>query len=242
MAERSHVYKPNLTVKNNKPIEIGYNISCPNEGLEGKWSIPIDIRRVGSNENSIAVGIEQLLSFTASNTDTLVLNCADSSYGVPAFTAPLHEKENVFNIIRLRNKNVYDSASMSNTGEAKRIYGTVYNLRLQDEKSGRKNPKTKEIAAPKSSIFEKQADERYDYLTTTKKGISIRGCVSNRKNMMLRSKKEQSMKDKPFDLVIVEQFDAETSKPIVKSLNEIGIGDSGGSRVPFFGSLVIRNS
>lgn len=232
LAERSHVYKPNLTVKNNKPVEIGYNISCLNQGLADKWSIPVDIRRVGSSKSSIAVGVEQLIAFADSNADALVVNCADSSYSVPAFIVPLDEKENVVNIIRLRNKNVYDSAPMGNTGGANRIYGSVYNLRLQDEKSGRKNPKTKEIAAPKPSIFEKQSDECYDYLATTNKGRSIRVCVSIRKNMMLRSKNKYNMKDKPFDLVTVEQFDAKTSKRLHKKPMYLAVCSKNKEQIP----------
>ena len=213
---RSHVYKPNCTVAGNKPVEIGYNISCLNQGFNDKWSVPLDIRRVETGKTSLEVGVEQLEEFLRENPDLFVVNSADSGYGAPTFLARLYEQENLINIVRLKNRNVWDYAPKGNTGGAGRIYGEEYALRLPDEKSSRKHPKTKEIVPQKRSIFEKSCAEEIKYTETTTKGKLVRVEILRYNNMAIRSKKGVYMKDKPFDLLVVQHFDAETSKRLHK--------------------------
>ena len=214
--ERSAVYKPNVKVEGQKPVEIGYNISSLNQGFPEKWSIPHSMERVSTSKTSLQVGIEQIQAFikTLPADDSLMVNTSDSSYGNAQFLCTLHQEQNLVNITRFKNRNVYEHSPKKGTGGANRIYGQAYNLAKIGSISRRKNPKTKELAIPKPSIETKQADETSSYLSRTNKGRSIKVVLKMYRNMMIRSKNKFSMKDKPFDLVIVEHLDADTLEPI----------------------------
>ena len=214
--ERSAVYKPNVKVEGQKPVEIGYNISSFNQGFPEKWSIPHSMQRVSTSKTCQQVGISQVASFikTLPVGHPLIVNNADSSYGNAEFLSTLHQEQNLINITRFKNRNVYDYAPQKGTRGANRIYGPVYNLAKITHISQRKNPKTKQLAIPKPSIETKQPDEISSYLTQTNQGRSIKVVLKMYQNMMIRSKNKHSMKDKPFNLVIVEHFDAQSLEPI----------------------------
>ena len=210
--ERSAVYKPNVKIEGQKPVEIGYNISWLNQGFPEKWSLPHSMQRVSTSKTCLQVGIEQVqaLMKTLPADDSLMVNTADSSYGNAQFLCTLHQEQNLVNITRFKNRKVYDYAPQKGTRGANRIYGQVYNLAKMDSISRRKNPKTKELAIPKPSIETKQPDETSFYLTQTNQGRSMKVVLTMYRNMMIRSKNKYSMKDKPFNLVVVQHLDANT--------------------------------
>lgn len=213
--DRSAVYKPNVKIAGQKPVEIGYNISSLNEGFASKWSIPHSMQRVSSSQTGLQVGIAQIQTFIKTiPIENLMVNTADSSYGNAEFLATLHQEYNLINITRFKNRNIYDYSPQSDTGGANRIYGQGYNLAKMGYVSQRKNPKTKELTIPKPSIETKEPDETSSYLTQTNQGRSIKVVLKMYRTMMIRSKNKHSMKDKPFNLVIVEHFDANTLEPI----------------------------
>jgi hypothetical protein len=54
-------YKANNRVPGNKPVGIGYPLSSVNlADLASSWSVPLDLRRVKSDEDAIEVGAEQI--------------------------------------------------------------------------------------------------------------------------------------------------------------------------------------
>jgi hypothetical protein len=216
LADRSAVYRPNVKLEGQKPVEIGYNISSFNQGFEQKWCIPHSMQRVKSHERAINVGIDQIKNYLKSlpNNHPLVVNVADSSYGNAEFISSLNAEKLLVNIIRFKNRNVYDYAPETNTGGANRIYGQVYNLSKIGAVSHRKNPKSKELVAPKPSIETKNSDQIACYLTQTSKGRQIKVTLKLYTKMAIRSKNGFSMKDKPFDLVVVEHLDAQSLEPI----------------------------
>ena len=214
--ERSAVYLPNVQVAGQKPVEIGYNISSLNQGFASKWSIPHSMQRTPIDKTYQQIGIKQLQEFisTLPANSPLVVNTSDSSYGNAEFLATLYEYEHLVNIIRLKNRNVYEYAPKTNLRGAKGIYGQVYNLRKINQPSHRKNPKTKELCQDKPSIQTKIPDQTSSYLTQTHKGRAIKVELKLYQNMMIRSKNKHNMKDKQFDLLIVEHLDACTLEPI----------------------------
>lgn len=214
--DRSAVYKPNLTIQGNKPVEIGYNVSSLNQGFELKWSIPLSLKRVSTESKGIKIGQQQLITFLATleKENCFVVNSGDSSYGCAAFLSELYEHENLVNIVRLKNRNIHDYSPQTGTSGANKIYGKAYNLRRIDEKSNRKNPKTKELTVPKDSIFEKQPDEITHYFVKTHKGRQLKVELQIFHQMCMRSQNGHSMKHKVFDVVVVDYLDAQTLKPL----------------------------
>ncbi len=164
------------------------------------------------------VGIKQLQDFTQTlqpkQQPVLVVNTADSSYGNAEFIATLHTNEQLVNVVRFKNRNVYAYAPKTNTKGANRIYGQVYNLCKDGQISLRKNPKTKEFCESKPSIETKTPDQTTAYQTQTSKARAIKVELKLYQDMMIRSKNKHNMKDKPFNLVIVEHLDATTLLPI----------------------------
>lgn len=221
LSERSAVYRPNTKLEGQKPVEIGYNISSFNQGFGQKWSIPHSMQRIAGDERATSIGVSQIKDYFKSlpknhliSDSTLVVNTSDSSYGNAEFISSLHDEVSLVNITRLKNRNVYQYAPQSNTGGANRIYGQVYNLSKIGAVSHRKNPKTKELVTPKPSIETKISDQTDSYIIQTTKGRKIIVTLKLYANMMMRSKNGFNMKDKPFDLVIVEHLDAQSLEPI----------------------------
>lgn len=215
LEDKQYVYTVNETIKGNKPIEIGYLLSSLNIGFAPKWCIIASLLRVKSNESAVAVGIAQLEKLCASVEckDKLVVNSADSGYGHAAFLAPMYAQGNLVNIVRFKACNVWEW-SPRKTGGANGIYGAGYHLRRKDAVTKYKNPKTGELAELKTSIAEREAEETETYETTTKSGKVVAITLYLHKDMMKRSQKGCSMKDKPFDLVIVEAKNKATGLPM----------------------------
>ncbi len=213
---RSAVYLPNVQVDGQKPVQIGYNISSLNQGFAPKWSIPFSMQRTPIDKTYQQIGIKQLQDFisTLPPNSPLIVNTADSSYGNAEFLATLYEHEHLVNIVRLKNRNIYEYTPKTNLKGAKGIYGQVYNLRKINQKTNRKHPKTKELCQQKPSIQTKIPDQNSSYLTQTHKGRAIKVELKLYQNMMIRSKNKHNMKDKQFDLLIVEHLDAQTLEPI----------------------------
>jgi len=110
LAGRGFVYKPNNSIRNNQPIEIGYYVSCVNLGLYDEehpeaWSLPLDNQRVEVDADKIALAVCQFkdlmedadLPFGKSDK---VVNMADSGYAVPDYVCPLIASFNNLGAIR----------------------------------------------------------------------------------------------------------------------------------------------
>jgi hypothetical protein len=176
----------------------------------------LSLKRVPIDSKGIEIGINQLTIFLKSvdKENAFVVNVADSSYGCAGFLSELYDIDKLVNIVRLKNRNIYDYAPKTGTNGANGIYGKAYSLRRIDEKSHRKNPKTKELAIPKDSVFEKQADEITHYFTQTHKGRLVKVELKIFRQMCMRSQNGHSMKHKVFDVVVVDYLDAQSLLPI----------------------------
>ena len=214
LPDKQFVYTVNETIKGNKPIEIGYLLSSLNIGFAPKWSVIASLLRVQSDESAITVGIAQLATLCNSSEckDKLVVNSADSGYGHAAFLAPMYAQKNLVNVVRLKSCNVWNQKHRKETGGANGIYGDCYHLRRKDAKTKYKNAKTGELAALKTSIADRPCDQTETYETATKSGKVIEITLYLHKNMLKRTKKGHNMKDKPFDLVVVEAKDKATGE------------------------------
>jgi hypothetical protein len=122
---------------------------------------------------------------------------------------------NLVNIIRLRHGNkVFESEYLETKG-APQIYGQQYYL---IEASGWKEYRTKKKITRKylTSIYEKQADEFAEIEKVTKKGKPLRIELRRWKQMKMRSKRGNSMKEVEFEIVGIRVLHRETGARIFK--------------------------
>jgi len=124
LPSRGYVKVPNNVIKGNKPIQVGYGLSCLHfQSLaDQKWSLPLLIDRIKPSENSKQVGLAQLSSILEDDSlifaqADLLINTADSEYSHPSFIAPSYKYDKLVNIIRLRKgQKVYKQEHRTNTG------------------------------------------------------------------------------------------------------------------------------
>ncbi len=220
LPQRRYVYKANNKVKGNRPVDIGYELSCiglscrsPHYGIsEPAWNPPLSMRLVpyGENKNSFTANqVNDLVN----NKDLpfhkdLTVNALDSSYCSPEYIVDTYGQTNLVNIIRMpSNRNVWKqlspqevaqrrAANTDNRG-ADSVYGNLYKL--------------KEVAD-----WELKAD------IITRFGIKLgngKNCIVSMEiweNMMVRTQRKKSMKDKPFRLVRIRLLDPLTNQPLFK--------------------------
>jgi hypothetical protein len=212
---RQIVYRPNQTISGNKPIEIGYNLSCLNVGFFPKISIPCSMERVGLESTAVRTGVRQVQSFDQSeNTSVLRVVTADSSYGTAEYLCPLHDCPHLVTITRLKNRKVYEKALAAPTGGTPKIYGNAFALRKPNQSVSYKHPKTGELVPAQPSIFEKKATDQTEYTVESRQKKLFLVRITRHRDLLIRSKNGHNMKKKPFDLVIVDYLDAQSLVPL----------------------------
>jgi len=220
LPQRRHVYKPNNRVRGNSPVDIGYELSCiglscrrPQYGIsEPSWNPPLSMRLVpyGENKNSFTAGqVNDLVN----NKDlpfhkSLTVNTLDSSYCSPEYVVDTYGQSNLVNIIRMpSNRNVWKQLSSEQIAEkradnednrgANSVYGTLYKLKEVDS-------------------WEMQADEQTNFGIKLRNGKKCIVSMEIWEDMMVRTQRGKSMKDKPFRLVRIRLLDAVTAQPLFK--------------------------
>jgi hypothetical protein len=213
---RQYRHKANNVIAGNQPIGIGFGLSFVNlADFQSSWSLPFDVRRIGEHEDEIEVAAEQIGRICESEefVKSLQINAADSSYGVAKYISKVNGISNLVNILRLRHGNkVFESEYLETKG-APQIYGQQYYL---IEESGWKEYKTKKKTSRKylTSIYEKQADESAEIEKETKKGKPLRIELRRWKQMKMRSKRGNSMKEVEFEIVGIRVLHRETGERI----------------------------
>jgi len=234
---RGFVNVPNVRIFGNKPIDIGYYISCVNlhqydAQHPSAWSIPLDNLRVEVNADKTSVAAQQLgtiirdkkLPFAQSKK---VVNTADTGYSVPEFISPLiDEFDNLLLINRLRyGMKVYKpyTGEQQDTGRHKVYEDDPYYLQIENQRSF-KHPKTKEpFIKAQRPIFDLPFDEETQYETVTSKGRKIIVIIYRWNDVLLRGKNDYKMDDKPFDLVGIRFVDKETAACLFKRDMYVGV-------------------
>lgn len=230
LAGRGFVQIPNNRIAGNKPIEAGYYVSYVNMGLYDwehprAWSLPLDCRRLGVDENKMPVAVEQLSELLEEpalpfGTSAKVVNSADSAYAVAEYVCPLLERfDNLVLLVRLRyGLKVYKPyrGEQSPMGRNKDYDDTP--LYLQTESRRRCfNPKTKTyFEKEQSPIFDQPADEQDAYQTVTARGRVLIVQLYRWNDLLMRGTNEHYMGDKPFDLIGVRFVDKDTGQLLFK--------------------------
>jgi hypothetical protein len=218
LRDRQYRHKANNVIFGNKPLGIGYGLSSVNiADFESGWSLPLELRRVKSNEDEIEVGAAQIKAICESERfkEGLNINAADSHYGVAKYITKVALIPNLVNVLRLRHGNKVFAGEFQETGRAPQIYGAEYRL---IEESGEKSYRRKEKTTSKylRSIYEKEADESAEIEKETSKGKELRIELRRWRRMKMRSKRGHSMKAVEFDVVGIRVFEKETGKRVFK--------------------------
>lgn len=220
LQERRYVYKANNQVKGNRPVEVGHELSTvglscrkPLYGMSGPvWNPPLSMRLVpfGENKNTFTAGqVNGLLSdkglpFHGS----LTVNALDSSYCGPEYVVGTYSQANLVNIVRMpSNRNVWKrlseeevkrrrSGNTDNRG-ANSVYGAEHKLKEADG-------------------WDLAADIRTSFGVKLSNGKTCIVQMDIWEDMLVRSRRGKSMKDKPFRLVRIRLLDSKTEQPLFK--------------------------
>lgn len=230
LEDRGFVHVPNSRIFGNKPIDIGYTVSCVNLGLyddehPSSWSIPLDNLRVANNADKTAAVVKQLSDLLKDENlpfgnSTKVVNSTDSGYAKADYICPLVEAfENLLLIIRLRHGikvwKPYDGKQKE--GGRDKVYDdNPYYLHTYDRREVR-NPHTKQISVKEQpSIFNLTPNEEESYEIITHKGKVVVVQMYRWDDLLLRGTRDYKMDDKPFDLICVRFVDKETGECLYK--------------------------
>jgi len=218
LPNRSYVKVPNNVVPGNKPVNVGYGLSCLHLQVlsDEKWSLPLLIDRIKPSENGKQVGLCQLESILQDKSRLfaqaeLLINTADSDYSHPSFVAPLYKYKNLVNIIRLRKgQKVYKQEHRTHTGGRDAYKGEK--AYLLDHSQARKAGKHDYLA---NSIFETyEFDDFQQIHTKTSKGRLLDIELYRFNDLILETKKGHKMLDKPIDILVSKVFDAKTGRAV----------------------------
>jgi hypothetical protein len=215
LPNRGYVIESN-PVAQNLSLTAGYYVSVLHvNDLEGDYAPPLLMKRLEVETDKNAEILAQI-KFVMEHSDMpfkdmISLFNGDSAYGKAAIIAPMYEYENLIGILRMRSgMKIWTSyEGVQQGGGAPRIYGEKYYLRdtdkeITDIKSGKES-----IQLGINSLLE---DEKDSYEMTMKNGREVVVEIKRWKNMLLRSKAEANMKDKPFDILHVTIRDKKTEE------------------------------
>lgn len=220
LEDRQYVPVCNNVIFSNRAIGVGYPVSALHLGTGDQgWCPPLGLERVASTADMNAVAVGQITSLLEDKNlpfgQQLCLLCADTSYGKAIFLAPLYDMKDLVLIVRLRaGMKVYQKApAAAPTGGAKRIYGDQFYL---SETSQWKKYRKKETISEvwQAALCEQAADEQHTMSGVLKNGRKVLIHIRRWNDLMIRSKPEASMKDKPFDVLRIQMLDAETQQPV----------------------------
>lgn len=215
---RQYRHKANNVISGNQPLGIGYPLSLVNlADFQSNWSLPFDLKRVESNEDEVEVGAAQIRAIceSAEFETSLNINAADSSYGVAKYLSKVNEVKNLVNVIRLRHGNKVFETKVQATKGAPQIYGAEYHL---IEASGEKTYHKKEKVYRKylTSIYDKKADEYAEIEKVTKRGKVLKVELRRWKQMKMRTKQGNSMKEVEFEIVGIKVLNKATGGRVFK--------------------------
>ena len=203
----------------------GYKLGFTHLHAAKGWALPAAIEIVSPDGNAIDLAVKQLDALMADDKlpfgQSWCINNADSGYGNARYLSPLHKWDKLINIVRLRGSmKVYpvfngEQKSKSNP----KIYGDTYYLTGQTlSKTVHYHDKKTQSKVQQQKVQNSIMDYRFDdfvvediVLGNGKKAIRK---VWTWKNMLIRSKNGNNMKDKPFDLLKIEIWNEDQSAKV----------------------------
>lgn len=209
LADRKYVHQPN-TLQGNKPVTIGHDASIlavlPEKAhpTDAPWVVPLNVRRVSSDEKAGQVGAEQIRLVVTDESlpfhTALCVNVEDSGYsGVPHLGA-VADIENLVTVVRLPgNRVVYRQPEPIVAGDAAVGHPTWYG-------------KPFKLKAPETWG---EPDQVAQTSFTTRGGRTFTVELQGWHDLLRRGKQDIPMYRYPFTLLRARVLDAD-GKPIHK--------------------------
>lgn len=208
LQDRTFVYQPN-TVRGNKPIAVGHQYSViatyPEKLVEDDppWVVPLQARRIRSDEKATTVGAEQLEALMTDRSlpfhTALSVHVADSTYSAVRFLGKTEEHKNLVNVVRSRGNRVFYRQPLPVKGKRKRGRPRWYGKRF-------------DLKDPSTWVEPDRVEETF---LTTRKGRIYRVELEARDEMLMRGKKDLPMHQKPFTIIRARVLDEE-GRPVFK--------------------------
>ncbi len=219
LRDRQYRHKANNVIRGNKPVSLGYPLSLVNRAdFASGWSLPVELQRVKSNEDEIAVGAQQMrvLCESESFRDALNINAADSSYGVAKYISQVWDINNLVNVLRLRHGNkIYVAEEGPATGGAPQLYGAKYYL-IESTREKKYAKQEKSYVVQQTSLYDKEADEETVIYRRTKRGKELRLELKRWRGLKMRTKQGHSMKAVEFDVMALRVLAKETGQRVFR--------------------------
>lgn len=220
LPDRGYVHVANTQVAGNRPVDIGYEYSVIGlsarrpqyAAVEAAWNLPLSSRRVPTDVVKGSFTAQQVVSLLDNKHsglgNSMVVNTLDRHYGTPEYVVGTHDKDQLVNIIRLKNKrNVWcklteeqvEQRRQNNADQrgANAVYGDQYKLNQADD-------------------WSIKADEQAEFGVQLGNGKKVLVRMEAYDDMLIRTKRGHNMKNKPFRLVSIELIDPTTYEPIFK--------------------------
>ena len=222
LAGRGYIAVPNNPIRSNQPINIGYKYSYVNLSVASGWSLPLSVERAKLTGNDMELSASQLNTLLSSETlplreAPLVINTADSSYGVPHYLCPtLGENPQLVQIVRLRGGLKVDTPYRGTS--SRQIYGDIPYYLQEATQRRCFNPKTGEyFLKEQTPIFALDTAEQSSFEITTQKGRRCTVTLWRFNDLLIRGTRECPMHKYPFDLVVSQVTDTLTGELVFKN-------------------------
>lgn len=220
LEDRQYVPTSNNVIASNRALGVGYPVWALHLGTgQGGWCPPLALRRLGPEDDSNAVAVEQIMSLLQDETlpfsEHLCLLRADASYGKAIFLAPLYDLDDLVLVVRLRpGMKVWAKAPDADpTGGAPRVFGDKsYLTNTSQWKTYHKKGVAYQVW--QQSLCEQTPDEHLEKQTVLANGRTVILDIRRWNDLLIRTKEGASMKDKPLDVLRVQVLDAQTRQPI----------------------------
>ena len=206
-----------------KGIVEGYKLGFTHLHLAKGWALPVSIDIVADNATDLAVKqldallLDDSLPFGKS----LCINNADSGYGNARYLSPLYAHEQLINIVRLRGgMKVYPAFRGNQKDKSNpKIYGDTYYLTNKTVSKivnyyDKRTKTLQETEKLKPSIMDYRFDSFTEECIVLGNGKKAIRKIWTWKNMLIRSKNGNNMKDKPFDLLKIEIWNEDLSSKV----------------------------
>lgn len=229
LAERTFIHVPNSVIATNKPLSIGYNLSCVTRQGDANWQLPLSMKRVATDQTPAQTLLAQLTQLfeqpeLGCSSATLVINRVDRAYGQAAYLAPSYAHANLVNVVRLRQgQKIWLSQPRPQTGGRPAIYAPEPYYLLAQSRTQTYRRKGVVFYCQQRSLFERTPDEQLELCQYTSRKRPLRLCVYRWKNLLFRSKQGHQMSDKPVDIVAIHTYDALTNELVYDQPMFIGI-------------------
>jgi len=197
LADRGMVYAPQV-VRSNKPVTVGHQYSSlvvlpERKAGDPPWVVPLEARRVSSQEDKEMVGAEQLTAWLQDPhlpfREGLCLLVADTAYSKPPFLLAHTDLPNLVKVVRVRSNRVFYRRHRPAKGEQpRRGHPRWYGGRFALNDPSTWHP----------------PDAERSYTITGSRGQTYSVRTQAWEEMVMRGSKDLPMHNHPFTLVRVE--------------------------------------